>query len=154
MTEKSERIVVYVTPDTKRAVENQADAADESVAQFSRAAINHRLKAEQQDEILRQTNAEQRIEALIAQAKDEIEESTEELDKRLQNWHEMIAIQGTYSIASFRLLGKHHSDPERRTAIDYGSDRLNERADADITVSVESDQTEEESATDLDDLLG
>lgn len=129
-TEKSERVVTYLTPDKKSAVETAS--GDQSVASWVRDAINQKLKNDQQEEILNSTNAEQRIRSLVAEASDDLEESTEQAADQIrqatQQYHQLLAVSGVYNIASFRLLGDNagFTDGQRRTAIDDAVARLNE----------------------------
>lgn len=164
MTEKSERLVVYVDPSTKQAVENQAESLDESVAEFGRKAITYRLKAEQQDEILQQTNAEQRIEALIAEATDSIQEVNED-------FRDLLAKTGVYTIGNWELVKRDYSDQQRQAALSAGSRRLRKDMDVlDLDTEKESTQRHEppsfaniddgddsddsDDSSDLDSLLG
>lgn len=128
--EKSERVCTYLTPTKKSAIETAS--GDQSVASWIRGAINQRLKADQQEEILEGTNAEQRLEALVAEAADDLEESTEkaaaQIQAATQQYHDLLAINAVYSVGSFRLLGDFgdFGDLQRKTAIENGVDRIQE----------------------------
>ena len=128
--EKSERVCTYLTPTKKSAIETAS--GDQSVASWIRGAINQRLKQDQQNEILDGTNAEQRLEAIAAEAADDLEKQTEEAGKQIaratRQYHHLLAVNAVYSIASFRLLGDYggFSDIQRKTAILDGQARLHD----------------------------
>jgi hypothetical protein len=128
--EKSERVVTYLTPDKKSAIETAS--GEQSVAAWVRDAVNTKLKNDQQEDILESTNAEQRIKALVAQAVDDLEASTgeaaAEIQQATQQYHDLLAINAVYSVGSFRLLGDYgdFSDPQRQAAIQAGVERLQE----------------------------
>ena len=128
--EKSERVCTYLTPTKKSAIETAS--GDQSVASWIRGAINQRLKQDQQNEILDGTNAEQRLEAIAAEAADDLEASTEEaaaeIARATRQYHDLLAVNAVYSIASFRLLGDYggFSDLQRKNAILDGQARLHD----------------------------
>jgi hypothetical protein len=126
MTEKSERVVTYVTPSTKAAIDQEATNRDVSRAELVRNSLHRELKAEQQERITKTTNAEQRIESLIAEARDATKEVSEEIDRATQQYHDLLAINAVYSVGSFRLLGDFgsFSDQQRQAAIESGVNRL------------------------------
>jgi hypothetical protein len=126
MTEKTERVAVYVTPKTKTAIEQEANSQDVSQAEWIRSLIHRELKSEQQDRITKTTNAEQRIESLIAEARDATEQVAEEIETATQQYHDLLALNAVYSVGSFRLLGDYggFSDPQRKAAIESGAARL------------------------------
>jgi hypothetical protein len=129
-SEKSERVCTYITPDKKSAVETAS--GDQSVAAWVRDAINAKLKNDQQEEILNSTNAEQRIQALVAEAVDDLEASTDDaaaqIQQATQQYHDLLALSAVYSVGSFRLLGDYggFSDVQRQSAIEDGVARLQE----------------------------
>ena len=131
--EKSERVVSYVTPQTKSAIE--AASGELSVAAWIRSAIKKELKNEHQEAVVEGTNAEQRIEALIAEAGDEIAEATRE-------YHDLLALSAVYSVGSFRLLGDYggFSDPQRKAAIEDGVSRVQEPDVPDFDLVDDQDQ--------------
>jgi hypothetical protein len=139
--EKSERIVTYVTPESKSAVE--AASGEMSVASWVREAIDGKLKNAHQEAVVENTNAEERIEALIAEARDEIADATAE-------YHDLLAVNGVYSVAAFRLLGDFgdFSDLQRKTALEAGSETLQRYPldfDLDTGSTAESDTRASES---------
>jgi hypothetical protein len=152
MTKKSEKLEIYMTEQKKQAIKTAAAEADMSVSSWLREAADRRLRAEQQDELLTATEAEQRIERLIAQATDEIEAAASGL-------HEMQAKTGVYTIANFRLLSTGFSDGMVSDSLSYGSERLRadladlglDAPDVDTTSSTadESDTTDKDGTTGL-----
>jgi hypothetical protein len=119
MSNKSERIPVYVTPQTKEAVESEAAANDQSRAEWCRPQIERGLKNEQQERIMMETNAEHRLNQLIGRVEDN-------LDQQMSYYHDFWAAYAVYAAATFRLLGDYgdYTDPQRKAALDAAADTL------------------------------
>lgn len=130
MSKKSERLEIYVSEEQKQAIESAADRADMTRSAWLREAADRALRAQEQDELTGATEAEERIERLISDARDTFEQQSEEIADEIatatKEYHDMLAVSGVYSIASFRLLGDFgdFSDPQRQAAIEAGAMRL------------------------------
>jgi transposase-like protein len=123
MSEKSEKIAMYVDEDMKQAISAAADRADMPMAAWMRQAAERQLRAERQDELVETTQAEQRIERLIDQA-------TTEISQAAEGMHEITAKTGVYTIANWELLKTGFSDPKRQQALSTGSQRLRDDLEA------------------------
>jgi hypothetical protein len=93
MSDRSEKIVVYVSEQTKNAVKHEAATEDKSMAEWSRGQLHRGLKNKQEDRMLHETNAEERINQLIAQMDDR-------LAKRLEDWDSLIGATANYAAAN------------------------------------------------------
>jgi hypothetical protein len=130
MSKKTERVEIYVDEDMKQAIESAADRADMTRSSWLRTAAERQLRQQEQGELTAATEAEERIERLIAEARDTFEEQSEQIADEIatatQEYHDLLAVSGVYSIAGFRLLGDYgdFSDPQRRAAIDHGVERM------------------------------
>jgi hypothetical protein len=112
-----ERLTLYLDSDLKESIELQADRSGQSQNEWVRDACRRKIKAERQESALEATNAEQRLEALIQQVADEVDEVT-------QGYRDLMAKTGVYTIANWELIKRDYSDVQRRQVLETGRQRL------------------------------
>lgn len=112
-----ERMTLYLSTDLKQSIETQSDRNDQTQNEWVRDAIRRKLKNERQESVIESTNAEQRLEALIKQVSDEIDEVT-------QGYRDLMAKTGVYTIANWELIKRDYSDVQRQQVLETGRKRL------------------------------
>ena len=126
---RTEPITTYVDVETKEQLEKDADRAGKSVSTHVHDLIEREQRRDTTDQRLRELNAEERLEGLIADIKD------------------IQARAGVYAVANFELLKQEYPDPLRRQALAAGSRRLRDPGPPAIEPTGEGDD-EDESQTD------
>lgn len=128
MSDRSEKIVVYVSEQTKNAVKHEAATEDKSMAEWSRGQLHRGLKNKQEDRMLHETNAEERINQLIAQMDDRLAD-------RLEDWNNLIGATANYACANHILfqqingIGSKLADDARSDASAILQDRPTDTSD-------------------------
>lgn len=106
-------ITFYVEKSEAESLRREADRQDKSLSTHVYDLVTAERDRKTSDERLRELNAEERIEGLLADVRD--------LHADMSN---MTARAGVYSIANFELLKRDHTDSLRQDALDTGSQRL------------------------------
>ena len=122
---RTERITTYVDVETKQQLEKDADGAGKSVSTHVHDLIEREQRRDTTDQRLRELNAEERLEGLIADIKD------------------IQARAGVYAVANFELLKQEYPDPLRRQALAAGSRRLRDPGPPEIDPSGDDDDEDE-----------
>ena len=125
---RTERITTYVDIETKEQLEKDADRAGKSVSTHVHDLIEREQRRDTTDQRLRELNAEERLEGLIADIKD------------------IQARAGVYAVANFELLKQEYPDPLRRQALAAGSRRLRDPGPPEIESSGEGDDEDEDAS--------
>ncbi|NKE37905.1 hypothetical protein GWG54_19320 [Natronococcus sp. JC468] len=102
---RDQPISLYVTESEKKQLQAEADAADETLSSYLYKLIQKQRQAEELDKAATELNAEERIEAMIAEATDTLEETAEDI-------RDIHARAGTYPLVNFRLLQRQFRVPE------------------------------------------
>lgn len=114
---RNERITIYVSEEEQKHLENEADAEGETLSSYLYKLIQEQRRREGADRAATETNAEERIEALIA-------EGTETLEEIAADIRDMNARAGAYSVANFELLKSNYPDARRKEVLETGARRL------------------------------
>lgn len=148
---RNEQLTTYVDAKVAREIERRAEAEDVSASTYIAQVLDQHIHGEAVEEQAREHRAEQRIQELIAEARDEVSDATEGLE-------DLVAKSGVYSIAVWELVKDEYDDPRRQHALDVGTERLRENMDAlegDIesarTQSTTSSETTDSAAAESDD---
>ncbi|WP_122088925.1 hypothetical protein [Halalkalicoccus subterraneus] len=110
-------ISVYVSESEKNHLKSEASEEGETLSSYVYKLAQAERKRRGVEKAATDLSAEERIEALIAEAKEdltEIVEDTKDLNARA----------GAYSIANFELLKQNHPDPRRQEVLATGARRL------------------------------
>lgn len=125
------KLQTHLQDDFEEYVRSEAQRRDVSVSEHIRKILKHYHHQENLDEELEKTNAERKIEELIALAKDEITKTSE--------WQKEIVVRGTVNqIALFELAKGEYAwnDQQIRDAFSVGSYRVRQ-ALAELGVSLD-----------------
>ena len=148
---RNEQLTTYVDGDVAREIERRAKAENVSASTYIAQVLDQHIHDRAVDDQAREHRAEQRIQELVAEARDEVAEATEGLE-------DLVAKSGVYSIAVWELVKDEYDDPQRQHALNVGTERLREDMDAlggDIegarTQSATSSETTDEAAAESDD---
>ena len=115
------KLQTHLQDDFEQYVRDEAQRRDISVSEHIRKILKHYHHQENLDEELEKTDAERRIEELVAVAKDEITSTSE--------WQKEIVVRGTINqIALWELAKREYSwnDQQRRQALSVGASRVRE----------------------------
>lgn len=147
-------ITIYVSADEKTHLQQEADQANETLSSYLYKLIQQQRAQEGRARAATELNAEQRIEALLA-------EGTERLEEIAADIRDVNARAGAYSVANFELLKQNYPDARRQEVLETGSRRLRypleEHTDlhADAADGSTDEHTQEtaDRPTEVDDLL-
>lgn len=118
-----QQITAYADEELAREVSRRAEAKDMSESEYITQVLDQHIHDETVGEKAREHRAEQRIQELVAEARDEIADATDGLE-------DLIAKSGVYSIAVWELVKDEYDDPAREHALAMGTERLREDLDA------------------------
>lgn len=102
---RDQPISLYVTESEKKQLQAEADAADETLSSYLYKLIQQQRQSEELDKSATELDAEERIEAMIAEATDTLEETADDI-------RDIHARAGVYPIVNFRLLQRQFRVPE------------------------------------------
>ena len=140
---RNKQLTTYVDGDVAREIERRAEAEDVSASTYIAQVLDQHIHGEAVEEQAREHRAEQRIQELVAEARDEVAEATEGLE-------DLIAKSGVYSIAVWELVKDEYDDPRRQHALDVGTERLREDMDA-VEGDIESAQAQSTTSSETTD---
>jgi hypothetical protein len=150
------KLSIYVS-DTKMArLEREADDADMSLSAYASILIDRQWKREDTDEAAQELGAEEKVEQIVADARDELVGIARSVDQRNQDVADMTARAGSYSIANFELLKDEFDPAESRKAetLLTGSRRLREplaeHPDRDLDIDPDETDDSEDGESDED----
>lgn len=122
------KLTCHCSGSLKRDAEDLAAAHGLSVSELMRETLKRRIHEENKENVVRESKAEERIENLIAQGKDEIRQEVRqdlsEFKEVAQQVQEVTAKTGVYTIANWELIKGDVSDGKRQHALSTGSSRL------------------------------
>ena len=144
-------ISVYVSESEKNHLKSEADDEGETLSSYVYKLAQAERKRRGVEKAATDLSAEERIEALITEAKEdltEIAEDTKDLNARA----------GAYSVANFELLKQNYPDARRKEVLRTGSRRLRypleEHADLQATSDVDEDREDNSGkVSNVDELL-
>ncbi|ADJ16963.1 hypothetical protein [Halalkalicoccus jeotgali] len=149
-------ISVYVSESEKNHLKSEANDAGETLSSYVYKLMQAERQRQNLDQSATELSAEERIEALIAEGTDALEEIAEDI-------RDMNARAGTYSVANFELLKQNYPDARRREVLQTGARRLRypleEHTDLSSEESnsadsdAETDDKDDDGPTEVDDLL-
>jgi hypothetical protein len=150
-------VTFYVTAETHSALKDEARQADDTLSTYVHGLVQGSRHAETLEEKARELNAEERIEQLLAEGKDELRSIARSVEQRNDDVADMVARAGTYSIVNFELLKRAHSPPETwiDDAFGTGSRRLRKPLAEHADLDAGDPTTESEDSSDgslVDDL--
>lgn len=119
MSNRSEKIEFYVTPEEKRRVEQLAADDDTTVSSYCHALLDRHLQADVFGKKAREHDVERRLEELVAEARDEVQAVTTGVEQ-LQE------LTARHSIAVWELLKPEYGGTRRNEAMTTASTRLRE----------------------------
>ncbi|MCL7417449.1 MAG: hypothetical protein M8354_06380 [Halalkalicoccus sp.] len=132
-------ISVYVSESEKNHLKSEADDEGETLSSYVYKLAQAERKRRGVEKAATDLSAEERIEALIAEATDTLEEIA-------QDTKDLNARAGAYSVANFELLKQNYPDVRRKEVLQTGSRRLRYPLEEhDIT-----DDTDDQEDTDSD----
>lgn len=118
-----EQLTTYVDSEVAREIDRRAEAEDVSASEYIARVLDQHIHDDMVDEQAREHRAEQRIQELIAEARDEVAEATGGLE-------DLVAKSGVYSIAVWELVKDNYDDPRRQHALEVGRERLRDDMEA------------------------
>jgi hypothetical protein len=113
MTGRTERAACYVSPELLETWQKEADKADQSLSEWMYRQIEQQRRSKNQDELIRETAAEERIESLIAEGRDSLLSIGQDISERNNDMADLQARSGCYAIVNFLLLKRlFKADPD------------------------------------------
>lgn len=151
---RDKKITLYVEQEKKDDLAREANDRNLSLSEYILQLVDQSRLADTQEDIARERNAEERLEAIVAQAKDELAQIAANVDERNRALADMNAKLGVYAIANWELLKPDVSDTRRQDALAAGRRRLRDpladHADL-LTEDGESALTDESTAETIPD---
>ena len=125
---RTNRVDVYVSDSDLSRLEREADEADMSLSGYCMSLIERQWEAEDVEAAADRMDAEEKVEQIVADARDELTSIARDVEQRNEDVADMTARAGSYSIANFELLKDAHDPAEARKAetLLTGSRRLRE----------------------------
>lgn len=143
MSDRIFQISVYFSKERKEEIKQRAKEEDVSMSIIVNDMVDWYLQQEAHDAIASETQAEERIQELIAVGTESMRETAKETRER----HKELAI---YVIAIFELLTRDQSSHVEKEALKTGATRMGQDLDTiiqDIEESITSTETESEPLT-------
>jgi hypothetical protein len=149
---------MYVSDSDLSRLEREAEDADMSLSGYCMSLIERQWKREDAEAAADQMDAEEKVEQIVADARDELVGIARSVDQRNQDVADMTARAGSYSIANFELLKDEFDPAESRKAetLLTGSRRLREplaeHPDRDLDIDpdeTDADESDEDDARSL-----
>ena len=128
---RSNKVTVYVNDEELSRLDREAGEANMSRSGYVLSAIQRQWLDEDADEAADRMNAEEKVEQIVADARDELVGIARSVEDRNEAVADMTARAGSYSIANFELLKDEFDPAESRKAetLLTGSRRLREPLD-------------------------
>ena len=125
---RTNRVDVYVSDSDLSRLEREADEAGMSLSGYCMSLIERQWEAEDVEAAADRMDAEEKVEQIVADARDELTSIARDVEQRNEDVADMTARAGSYSIANFELLKDAHDPAEARKAetLLAGSRRLRE----------------------------
>jgi sugar-specific transcriptional regulator TrmB len=105
-------------------LETEADERDMPLSGYIVSIIERHWQTEDVETAADQANVEERVEAMVSAARDDLTEIAEDIEQRNDALADAVMKGGTYSIANFELLKRDFPDAERKQYLKTGSRRL------------------------------
>jgi hypothetical protein len=148
---RSNKVTVYVNDAELSRLEREANDRNMSRSGYVLGAIQRQWRDDDADEAADRMNAEEKVEQIVADAREELVGIARSVDQRNEDVADMTARAGSYSIANFELLKDEFDPAESRKAetLLTGSRRLREPLedhpdrDLDVDEEEESDELDE-----------
>lgn len=137
MARRDNQINIYVDEDLHEEIVERADEADCSKSGYVVEVLERHVESQLAIEVNHQSAVERRLEELAAHAAEKITAATEGLEAGILR-------AGVYAIATWELVKQDYGEVERRQAIEAGSRRMREEADA---LGIDLDPATEPEAT-------
>ena len=144
------KVSIYVSDRKLARLEREAEDAGMSLSGYASTLIDRQWKREDADEAAQELGAEEKVEQIVADARDDLTSIARDVERRNEDVVDMTARAGSYSIANFELLKDEFDPAESRKAetLLTGSRRLRspleEHPDRDLDVDPdETDDSEE-----------
>jgi hypothetical protein len=117
----SKKLQTHLDEDFAREIEAEAARRGISTSELVREILKRYFRDEQLSDQLQRTDAERRVEELVATGRDEIVATADAI-------RQIVARDAVYQIAMWELQKRHYSwhDKQRRAALSIGSERLRE----------------------------
>jgi len=155
------KVTFYVSDEELSRLDREADDRNMSRSGYVLSAIQRQWKAEDADEAADRMNAEEKVEQIVADARDELTSIARSVEDRNEAVADMTARSGAYSIANFELLKDEFDPAEARKAetLLTGSRRLREPLDEhpdrdlDVDEADENEGDDSEGSTDAGNLI-
>lgn len=119
MSNRSEKVGMYVTPDQKRELKDRADAEDKTLSAYCHGIIEQHLNDELFAEKAEEVKIERRLEELAGLAREEVEEAAEDIRQTQQK-------AALHTIALWELLKTDAGPAHRKEAMTEATQRLRE----------------------------
>jgi hypothetical protein len=128
---RSNKVTVYVNDAELSRLDREADDRNMSRSGYVLSAVQRQWRDDDADEAADRLDAEEKVEQIVADARDELTSIARDVEQRNEDVADMTARAGSYSIASFELLKVAHDLAEARKAetLLTGSRRLREPLD-------------------------
>jgi hypothetical protein len=141
---------VYVNDEELSRLDREAGEANMSRSGYVLGAIQRQWLAEDADEAADRMNAEEKVEQIVADARDELVGIARSVDQRNEDVADMTARAGSYSIANFELLKDAYEPAESRKAetLLTGSRRLRSPLDEHPDRDLDADEADEDEGDD------
>ena len=125
---RSNKVTVYVNDAELSRLEREATDRNMSQSGYVLGAIQRQWRDDDADEAADRMNAEEKVEQIVADAREELMGIARSVDQRNEDVADMTARAGSYSIANFELLKDEFDPVESRKAetLLTGSRRLRE----------------------------
>ena len=146
------KVTFYVSDEELSRLDREADDRNMSRSGYVLSAIQRQWKAEDADEAADRMNAEEKVEQIVADARDELVGIARSVEDRNEDVADMTARAGSYSIANFELLKDEFDPAEARKAetLLTGSRRLREPLTEHPDRDLDIDETDKNGETDGD----
>jgi len=147
---RTNRVDVYVSDSDLSRLEREADEADMSLSGYCMSLIERQWEAEDVEAAADRMDAEEKVEAIVADARDELTSIARDIEQRNDDVADMTARAGSYSIANFELLKDEFDPAESRKAetLLTGSRRLREPLDEHPDRDLDIDPDEADGSSD------
>lgn len=140
-------ISVYVSESEKNHLKSEADDEGETLSSYVYKLAQAERKRRGVEKAATDLSAEERIEALIA-------DDTDTLEEIAKDTKDLNARAGAYSVANFELLKQNYPDARRKEVLRTGSRRLRYPLEEHADLQVTSDEDENDQDDDRDDNSG
>jgi len=110
-------ISLYVSEAERNRLEREAEAADESLSSYVMGHVRDEWDREDTEAAAARMDAEEKIEMLVADAKDELTSIAESIEEQNAAQRDMLAIAGKYPIANWEAM-KYIDDPPESVRAD------------------------------------